>query len=77
MEIDLEYKLIVNELFSLFLKFLAVGLLGDIRNNFNSWAASMMSIMEYVYCPLSAMTSHHFLSSCTQIGVRLNDVMDK
>ena len=33
-----------------------------------------MTIMVYVYCPLSVVTSHHFLPSCTQIGVTLNDV---
>ena len=35
----------------------------------------MMTIMVYVYCPLTVVTSHHFLPSCTQIGVMLNDVM--
>ena len=33
-----------------------------------------MAIMVYVYCPLSVVTSHHFLPSCTQIGVTLNEV---
>ena len=64
----------VNELYSLFLKFSALGLLQDIRNNFHSLVASMMTIMVYVYCPLSVVTSHHFLPSCTQIGITLNYV---
>ena len=34
----------------------------------------MMTIKVYVYCPLTVVTSHHFLQSCTQIGVTLNDV---
>ena len=29
---------------------------------------------KYVYCPLSVVTLHHFLPSCTQIGITLNDV---
>ena len=33
-----------------------------------------MTIMVYVYCPLTVVTSHHFLPSCNQIGVTLNDV---
>ena len=33
-----------------------------------------MTIMVYVYCPLTVVASHHFLPSCTQIGVTLNDV---
>ena len=33
-----------------------------------------MTIMVYVYCPLTVVTSHHFLPSCTQIGVTLNDM---
>ena len=33
-----------------------------------------MTIMVYVYCPMSVVTSHHFLPSATQIGVTLNDV---
>ena len=33
-----------------------------------------MTIMVYVYCPMSVVTSHHFLPSNTQIGVTLNDV---
>ena len=64
----------VNELYSLFLKFSALGLLQDIKNNFHSLVASMMTIMVYVYCPLSVVTSHHFLPSCTQIGITLNYV---
>ena len=63
-----------NELYSLFLKFSALGLLQDIRNNFHSEVASMMTSMVYVYCPLTVVTSHHFLPGCTQIGVTLNDV---
>ena len=35
---------------------------------------SMMTIMVYVYCPLSVVMSHHFLPSCTQSDVWLNDV---
>ena len=35
----------------------------------------MMTTMVYVYCPLSVVTLHHFLPSCTQNGVTLNDVM--
>ena len=34
----------------------------------------MMTIMVYVYCPLSVVMSHHFLPSCTHIGLTLNDV---
>ena len=34
----------INELYSLFLKFLAVGLLQDIRNNFHKEVTSMMTI---------------------------------
>ena len=64
----------INELYSLFLKFSALGLLQDIRNNFHSQVASMITIMVYVYCSLSVVTSHHFLPSCTQIGVTLDDV---
>ena len=33
-----------------------------------------MTIMLYVYCQLSAVASHHFLPSCTQIGVKWCDV---
>ena len=34
-----------------------------------------MTIMVYVYCPISVVMSHHFLPSGTQIGITLNDVM--
>ena len=34
----------------------------------------MMTIMVYVYCPLSVVTLHCSLTSCAQIGVTLNDV---
>ena len=34
----------------------------------------MMTIMVNVYCLLSVMMLHHFLPSCTQIGITLNDV---
>ena len=33
-----------------------------------------MTSMVYVYCPLTVVTSYHFLPGCTQIGVTLNDV---
>ena len=33
-----------------------------------------MTIMVYVYCPLTVVASHHFLPSCTQIGLTLNEV---
>ena len=33
-----------------------------------------MTIMVYVYFPLTVVKSHHFLPSCNQIGVTLNDV---
>ena len=62
---------------SLFIKFSAGAFFRILETIFFSTISSMVSIhddhMGYVDRPLSVMTSHHLLPSCTQIGVMPNE----